>query len=346
MKKCLVTISAISLFSGAVYAQSSVTLSGSVYAGLGLTTSATGASTTALAGTSSWMLSGREDLGDGNAAIFKLESGFNLDTGASANATTLFDKQAFVGLQGKWGTVRAGRLYTPAFATLALVADPSGTYSLLSSTNLMESSGVRLNNGIIYNSPGFNPWTYARDGFYGAAAYYMGEVAGSSSTNGSLGLNVGYGKGPLVVELSNHKSNATSTTAPITSIDTNNTLLAANYNFNLAKVFFAYAWNSANNAATSVKTKDNTDLLLGVTAPVGPGTLTASYIVKDDKLAANADAVQYGVTYHYPLSKRTRLLAGWAKINHTNAPKYVLSAGYTGSTTGTTGFITGIAHAF
>lgn len=345
MKKYLVTISAISLFSGSVYAQATVTLSGSVYAGLGLSTSATGASTSALTGPSSVMVSGRANLEGDNAAFFKLESGFNLDTGASANATTLFDKQAYVGLQGKWGAVRAGRLYTPAFATLALVADPSGTYSLLSSTNLMEYSGVRLNNGIIYNSPGFNPWTYARDGFYGAAAYYMGEVAGSASDNSSLGLNVGYGKGPLVVELSNHKSNATSSTAPITSIDTNNSLFAVNYDFKVAKVFFAYAWNSANNAATSVKTKDNTDMVLGVTAPVGTGTLTASYIVKDDKLVGNDDAVQYGVTYHYPLFKRTRLLVGWAKMDNKNSTKYALSS-YTGSATATTAFTAGVEHAF
>ncbi len=55
------------------------------------------------------MFSGKEDLGGGSAVLVKLENGFNADTGAQANATTLFDKQAFIGLQGDWGTVRAGR---------------------------------------------------------------------------------------------------------------------------------------------------------------------------------------------------------------------------------------------
>ena len=174
MKKLVLSSMALAMLAGHAQAQSSVTLSGSIYGGLGLNSGGV-KSNTAAAGTSSFMLSGKEDIGGGSAVLFKVENGFNADTGAQANATTLFDKQAFIGLQGGWGTLRAGRVYTPAFATLALVADPTGTYGVGTTTNLMETHGVRLNNGIIYNSPGFDPWTYARRGFYGAAAHYFGE---------------------------------------------------------------------------------------------------------------------------------------------------------------------------
>src|SRR6218665_3114255 len=147
----------VAAWASPAYAHSWVGFSGSVYGGVGL--NGGGPSRTHLASPGSIMFSGKEDMGGGNAVLFKLENGFNAGTGTNASATTFFDKQSFVGLQGDWGTLRAGRVYTPAFATLALVADPSGTFSVLTSTGLMESHGVRLNNGIIYNSPGFDPWT-------------------------------------------------------------------------------------------------------------------------------------------------------------------------------------------
>ena len=69
--------------------------------------------------TSRWGLRGSEDLGGGMRALFNLEAGIAADTGASANATTFFDRASVVGLAGNWGTVTAGRQNT-------LVADSVG----------------------------------------------------------------------------------------------------------------------------------------------------------------------------------------------------------------------------
>lgn len=245
--------------------------------------------------------------------------------------------------------MRAGRVYTPAFATLALVADPTGTFSVMTTTNLMETHGVRLNNGIIYNSPGFDPWTYARRGFYGAAAYYFGESAtGGSSRNSATGFNLGYGQGPLVVELSTQKTNAY--TSATQDIDSRSTLLAANYKFGDVRAYIAYSDNSARNIALNTKTKDNNDFMLGVVFPVGIGSVTASYIRKDDKLAANNDAYQIGAIYDYPLSKRTKVTVGYAKIKNSNAANtYKVVNGYAGTTAtnaGTSSFTVGMTHRF
>lgn len=348
MKKLVLSSMALTMLAGHAHAQSSVTLSGTIYGGLGLNSGGVKSNTTA-AGTSSFMLSGKEDIGGGSAVLFKVENGFNADTGAQANPTTLFDKQAFIGLQGAWGTVRAGRVYTPAFATLALVADPTGTFSVMTTTNLMETHGVRLNNGIIYNSPGFDPWTYARRGFYGAAAHYFGESAtGGSSRNSATGFNLGYGQGPLVVELSTQKTNAY--TSATQDIDSRSTLLAANYKFGDVRAYIAYSDNSARNIALNTKTKDNNDFMLGVVFPVGIGSVTASYIRKDDKLAANNDAYQIGAIYDYPLSKRTKVTVGYAKIKNSNAANtYKVVNGYAGTTAtnaGTSSFTVGMTHRF
>lgn len=61
---------------------------------------------------SRWGMRGREDLGNGLAAVFTLESGFSPDTGASGQGGRLFGRQALVGLSGNWGAVTLGRQYS------------------------------------------------------------------------------------------------------------------------------------------------------------------------------------------------------------------------------------------
>lgn len=348
MKKFVMSSLVVAACCAPAHAQTSVTLSGSLYGGLGLN-SGGAASRATLGGASSFMFSGKEDLGGGLYALFKLENAFNANTGMQANASSFFDKQAFIGLQGGWGTLRAGRLYTPSFATLALVADPTATFSVIAATNLMETHGVRLNNGIIYNSPGFDPWTYARRGVFGALAHYFGESpTGGSSRDSATGFNLGYGAGPLVVELSSQQANVYTST--VLNVDTRTTILAANYQWGAARLYLAYSDNSARNIALGNKTKDSNDILLGVVFPLGVGSFTASYIRKNDKLPANNDAQQFGALYDHPISKRTKFTLGYARIHNRNpANPYKVSNGYAGTTAataGTSAFTLGMTHRF
>ncbi|WP_084545002.1 porin [Derxia gummosa] len=55
---------------------------------------------------------GSEDLGDGLKAVFTIEGGFAPDQGTAAQGGRLWGRQAFVGLQGDWGTLSLGRQYT------------------------------------------------------------------------------------------------------------------------------------------------------------------------------------------------------------------------------------------
>ena len=68
---------------------------------------------------------GNEDLGDGLSALFVLEAGILIDTGASDQHGLLFGRQAFVGVRKKdFGTLAIGRQYTPIYQTLTMI-DPS-----------------------------------------------------------------------------------------------------------------------------------------------------------------------------------------------------------------------------
>jgi predicted porin len=151
--------------------------------------------------TSRWGLRGSEDLGGGLRATFNLEGGINIDTGAQANATTLFDRASVVGLAGSWGGITAGRQNT-LIADSAGVTDPIGLRFAGMNPNIQNVSltghqlGVeygttgstgssnRVNNSLKYSVP-IGP-VVAR------AMYSMGEVGGSSSKLRTAGLGADY----------------------------------------------------------------------------------------------------------------------------------------------------------
>ena len=127
MKKSLIALAVLAA-SGAAMAQSSVTLYGLVDANIGSfkTNTAVGAGTAASPASiqnlsqtriesgglngSRWGLRMSEDLGGGLAAIANLESGINLDNGASGQGGVLFGRRANVGLtSSSFGTVVIGR---------------------------------------------------------------------------------------------------------------------------------------------------------------------------------------------------------------------------------------------
>lgn len=59
---------------------------------------------------SRWGLKGREDLGDGYAVAFHLESGFSADTGASGQGGRLFGREARLSFETPVATISAGRM--------------------------------------------------------------------------------------------------------------------------------------------------------------------------------------------------------------------------------------------
>ncbi|MGE8487927.1 MAG: porin, partial [Paraburkholderia nemoris] len=105
-------LTAICATTGA-WAQSSVTLYGSLDAGIAYISNAGGHSKwieeQGNMQPDRWGLKGVEDLGGGLKTVFQLENGFYTNTGAFAKAGTLFNRQAFVGLSSdQFGTVTLG----------------------------------------------------------------------------------------------------------------------------------------------------------------------------------------------------------------------------------------------
>lgn len=116
---------------------------------------------------SRWGLRGAEDLGGGMNAVFVLESGFSPDQGTSNQSGRLFGRQAYVGLNGPWGTVSAGRLYSQIY--WSLIGDTMGPN--IYAAGLLDAylPNARVDNAIDY--------TFTYSGFTVAATYSFGRDA-------------------------------------------------------------------------------------------------------------------------------------------------------------------------
>ncbi len=287
---------------------------------------------------------GSEDLGNGLKGLFVLETGIAADAGGF-NQGNGFARQSFVAVQGGFGTVALGRQYTSHFLTLSQIADPFSSGLAGNAQNLMLPPGVsvptvdpvaagvepdraiRMNNAVKYTTAIWN-------GLSAEIAYGLGEVTGNSSANRVLTGSVSYKLDALNVGLSYYRKKSRSDTEALESV-----LLAANYDFGVAKVFAAYADNDW------VAGK-NRDLLIGATVPVGPHKFLASYIKKTGRGATDGDdADQLAFGYIYTLSKRTNLYAAYGEINNDGGATYTVGNNSENGT-GNKAFNLGVRHTF
>jgi predicted porin len=150
-----------------------------------------------LLATSNFGIKGVEDLGGGLSALFDLQGKIVPGDGTGANSTPgggttsvggLFDRNAYVGVAGAFGTVRAGRYYTTAY-TYSVFADAITLGGNSSYVVIAKSNGVTQDfwnsNQLRYDSPSLG-------GIVASANWAPGGVAGSSSALSSEGFGVKY----------------------------------------------------------------------------------------------------------------------------------------------------------
>jgi predicted porin len=178
MKRNLISLAVASLLSGAAFAQTNVTIYGTVDVGFshrGDNIEKGVASQNAIDSSQSADsligFKGVEDLGNGLKALFVLEAGFKADTG-NQNSGQLFDEQAFLGLTGGFGTAIAGRLVAPRHGFLASL-DPFGAGTVGRYRNVFNDIPLadvdHVDNAVAYVSPSFG-------GFNVTAAYSTNAI--------------------------------------------------------------------------------------------------------------------------------------------------------------------------
>lgn len=175
-------------------------------------------------------LTGTEDLGGGLKAEFNLQSGINIGNGGFNDSNgNFFGRQAYVGLKGGFGEVKAGLQFSPFFGTL-IELDPRGLSQLGSSLPIYganaSATGVFNANALSYTSPVIG-------GLQGSAMFALGGAAGNFAAGRQYSANLSYRSGGLTVAAALYDGNpgGTVVTNPSTNVGFNGRMIGAAYQF-------------------------------------------------------------------------------------------------------------------
>ena len=343
MQKKLIALAVAGLASTAAFAQTNVTIYGIVDYGYSYRFDARGADSLVNGvslnkpGSSSQLnggqqsgnrlgFKGTEDLGNGLKAVFLMEQGFNLDTGAVQDTSTFFNRQAYVGLSGNFGTVVGGRLYTPHY-TFVSGLDPFGAGTVGRYNNVYSPGAaatgvtggtfmdpVRVDNAIAYISPSFGGFT--------VTAAFSNNAAGADSTNNNAQNNTVYALlgqytgGALTVGANYHYIAGGTSASWMDTIQ--NFTLGGSYDFKVAKVMALYSWNDIDYTLNGAGNATINNYMLGATVPFGKFAAKGSYIYSDGNTSAGGDAQQIALGVDYNLSKRTNFYSAYSFIDNSD----------------------------
>lgn len=312
MKKSLIALAVLA--STGAMAQSSVTLYGIVDVAL-QSSKVTGAPrmNTVASGNvngSRFGLKGSEDLGGGLKALFVLENGFSVDTGASGGgaglagkkaATAIFGRQAYVGLAGSFGEFRIGNVKT-AYDDTAINTDSVFDSNYAPAYSVWAGQGgynSAPGNSVYYTSPSFGGVTFT-------GSYALGEnKTATTSAKGLAAVNAQYTGGPIYASLA-YQEDKTAENA-VAGQAYKDTLANFSYDFGVVKLLSSYSRH-----VDSSNTKSD-QIQIGADVPVGPAlTLSGGYAYSKDKLnGVSGDKRDgFGIGAKYALSKRTFVYTG------------------------------------
>ena len=329
MKKTLLAAALLAGFAGAASAQSSVTLYGVVDGGLRYQQ----VSRNNLDGTNNFGVAygqqsgnrfgmkGVESLGNGNNAIFMLESGFDLGNGTSQQGGRLFGRQSWMGVENNaWGQVRLGRMISLTTDYLVNAVDPFGAgFGQLNMGNAFTSGNtLRLDNVLMYKTP-------TMSGFQAGLGYSF--ATGLSSNGGTTGygfetsnntrqLTAGlkYANGPIYAAASYEKAYAANSTV-VNGQSVNNWNIAGSYDFKVVKLAAGYGQTRDGFWAGSGAGGTGASL-----ATTPSGTTTALVF------APNAGYNSYIVGATVPVNAVSRVLLSWTMIAPNGSTKTLYNA--------------------
>jgi predicted porin len=326
MKKSIVLSATLAGLSTSAWAQSSVTLYGTMDTSIAYAHASGKGSKTSLEDSgenaSRFGFLGTEDLGGGLSAGFTLESDVYPSDGAIPNTNSnnqkngvtsaMFDRRSFVNLTSKTlGELRFGRDYSPSYWNLAkydpFVHEGIGSAAVrdLTDTGI---TGVRTSNTAFYLTPD------TLGGFFAEVAYGFGnnpqdQPGGTGHDGDYSGFRIGY---------IGHGANVAVAGAKTTYLAGDVRVLngGGTYDFNIFKAYGFYQQAEVG----GIGSQTQSTILLGGSVPVGVNAIRFSAIEQHIHGNSSLDLQQIAIGYIYNLSKRTSLYATYAFINnHKNA---------------------------
>jgi len=271
-------------------------------------------------------LRGVEDLGGGMAVRFNLEHGLAADTGAQADGSRFFDRQAWVGMSSPWGDVRVGRQNSAVFTRGDQIDHTTRALG-----SVVNAFGVpaRYDNDIAWLSPRLQ-------GLQLELHYAPGEGSGGPSAQAIWQAAVDYTTGPWRLGYAGLSAASADGTAYDRRV--NYQTLYANVDHGQGKVYAAVV--QSNNSTGTEATSANASGILGYTGALVAGTnadvnrsyrilqvssdyrITPSWRVGAlwgkvmDRSHTQHGATGYAVSSFYDVSKRTSLMLSWDSLSN------------------------------
>jgi len=318
---------------------------------------------------------GTEDLGSGLYADFVLEGGLNIDTGGSAQGSTLFGRQAFGQIRSPYGNFSAGRQYSSIYtqtgdfsefanvslgATTAVIGGFAGGYEPIrgSANNTTTStatgsevngSPARVNNSFRYTTPTF-------EGLKASVLYGAGEVTGGTTGTRLVDYSVrytNYGLDAILSYVSDKAANGTTVASAKTNVGI--VTASAAYTFDAFKIEGGYL--QLDDKREIALKQSGKGFWVGGDYKFGQNLVRAQW-VRNDPNANNTGLGKtnaYGLGYEFDFSKRTDLYTSLTRFQNGASSNGAFTGRIgaaipTGLTTATdrnvNEFVLGIRHTF
>ncbi|HZZ11593.1 MAG TPA: porin [Paraburkholderia sp.] len=311
---------------GVAHAQSSVQMYGIVDAFVG-SVQAPGATRAWQQGsgglsTSFWGFGGTEDLGGGYKTLFAIEGFFRVQNGkyGSFDGDPMFSRNAYVGLQSRYGTVTLGRQssllylaacqFNPFYASFTFSPTIVQMYAGLSTY-----PSYRTDQGLVGGTAWSNAVQYASPTVYGMTGKLLYSFADAAGDNGKKkwSAQLAYQHGPLalsgVVQYASFSSSAQDLAALLSGFKSQSAAqLGVTYDARLVKLYGEYLYTSNDRTLNSFHV--NT-AQAGLSIPVGTSRILASWAWSRDGGGLDQTRQTWTVSYDYPLSKRTDVYAAY-----------------------------------
>ncbi|NHZ42864.1 porin [Massilia aquatica] len=353
MKPISFAVAILALGAGAAaQAQSSVQIYGLLDAGVDYASDAGagGKSATRVSSggmnTSRWGLRGSEDIGAGLKAVWNLEGGVLMDSGGADGA--LFRRQAYVGLDGKFGRVVLGRSFTSVYDTV-IQFDPMGFAPFYS----WATSGPATGPSKYGMTTGFDnmvKYSGTSGAFKYGATYGFGEQSSGARDSAKIATAVSYSANGLGLMGTWERVNGNTLAASGRRDETTVIHAGATFETGAFKLYLVGRDYQAEPGNRTLRDVEGKTVWAGVAWKGLPNTTITGAVYKIDVGnvggGTDADPVLYVARYRYALSKRTDVYVAAAYAKARNARLTGLSRDDAGFADTQRGVITGVQHRF
>ncbi|MCC4309116.1 porin [Alcanivorax marinus] len=250
------------------------------------------------------------DLPNGMKGVAVVESFLRPDTGEDRRygGDEFFARNAYIGVVGDFGTLKAGRSTAPMFVP-TLISNPFG--GAFGFSPLIQHSFLGGNNGpIAGDSAWANALSYTSPTLGGVTAnlmYAFGEQEGDSGAN-RVGGSLTYRAGGLMLTAAGHSieegaidtNGGVGDAGALGALEQDGLMAGASYDFGVVKVFASWQQLETGTAGGDIDTDTGQ---AGVSVPVGKGFALASYANTDYSGSRDTERDTWTVGYDYPFNE-------------------------------------------